>query len=149
MKIKEMLDVIIDKGKSEDMYKLNNMLNELICDLKEQNPELYQEYKMDLYKIAYGKVLNQEMAEDIITSMNPYHMKWSLDETRQVQSQYDLERIRDIDFWVVMNSAYNDFRDLFDEDIEAYARYTKNFIIDKDAKEDKVFLYFTAIPKRD
>ena len=48
-----------------------------------------------------------------------------------------------------MNSAYNDFRDLFDKDIEAYARYTKNFIMDKDAKEDKVFLYFTTIPKRD
>ena len=149
MKIKEMLNVIIDKGKSDDMYKLNDMLNDLICDLKEQNPKLYQEYKMDLYKIAYGKVLNQEMAEDIIMSMTPYHMKWSLDETREVQAQYDLEKIRDIDFWIVMNSAYNDFKDLFDEDIESYAKYTKNFIVDKDAKDDKVFLYFTTIPKRD
>lgn len=44
MKIKKMLEVIIDKGKTEDMYKLNDMLDELICDLKEKQPKLYKVY---------------------------------------------------------------------------------------------------------
>ena len=48
-----------------------------------------------------------------------------------------------------MNSTYNDFHNLFDEDISKYVEYTKSFIKDEDAKEDKVFLYFTTIPKRD
>lgn len=149
MKIKKMIETIINKGKTEDMYALNDMLDELICDLKEQKPKLYREYKMELYKLAYGKVLSEEMAEEIIGKMRPYGMKWSLEETKQVQRQYNLEKIRDIDFWVVMNSAYNDFYDLFGEELENYVRYSKMFIKDDDAKEDKVFLYFVNIPKED
>ena len=48
-----------------------------------------------------------------------------------------------------MNSAYNDFYDLFGEELENYVRYSKMFIKDDDAKEDKVFLYFVNIPKED
>lgn len=149
MKIKEMLQIIIEKGKTEDMYKLNDMLDELICDLKEQKPKLYKEYKMKLYELAYGKILSEGMGEEIIRKMKPYGMKWTLEETKQVQRQYDLTKIRDIDFWVVMNSAYNDFKDLFDENIENYVRYAKLFIKDEDSKEDKVFMYYTQIPKED
>ncbi len=147
MKIKEMLAKIIEKGDSKDMYRLNDMLDELICDLKEQKPKLYKEYKMELYEIAYGNVINQEMAKDIIEKMKPYGMKWSLEETRQVQRQYNLEKIRDIDFWLVMNSAYNDFHDMFDEELDNYVRYSKCFIDDKDAKTDKIFLYYMTIPE--
>jgi hypothetical protein len=47
----------------------------------------------------------------------------------------------------VINSAYNDFRDLFGDDIEKYIKYTMNFIQDEDAKPDKVFIYYTEIPQ--
>lgn len=149
MKIKEMLNVIIDKGKVEDMYELNDMLDELICDLKEQKPQLYEKYKTQLYEMAYGKVISEKMAEEIITNMEPYHMRWSLEETRQVQRQYDLEQIRDIDFWIVMNSAYNDYKELFDDNLDMYVKFAKLFIMDKDGKDDKVYLYFMSIPKED
>lgn len=71
----------------------------------------------------------------------------ALEETRQVQQQYGLMGIRNIDFWVVMNSAYNDYHDIFGDDVEMYARFTKDFIQDEDAKEGKVFRYFTKIAK--
>ena len=87
------------------------------------------------------------MAEEIISKMQPYHMRWTLEETREVQNQYGLDNIRDIDFWIVMNSAYNDYRDLFGDNIEMYARFSKDFIQDEDAKDGKVFLYFTSILK--
>ena len=149
MKIKEMLNVIIDKGKIEDMYELNDMLDELICDLKEQKPKLYEKYKTQLYEMAYGKVISEKMAEEIITNMEPYHMRWSLEETRQVQRQYDIERIRDIDFWIVMNSAYNDYKELFDDNLDMYVKFAKLFIMDKDGKDDKVYLYFMNVVKED
>lgn len=149
MKIKEMLEQIIDRGDSQSMYKLNDMLDDLICDLKEEKPKLYEKYKMELYEMAYGKTLNEEMAKEIILKMEPYRMRWSLDETRQVQEQYGLGRIKDIDFWIVMNSAYNDFKDLFDDNLDMYVKYTKLFIQDKDSKDDKVFLYFTTMPKEE
>lgn len=47
-----------------------------------------------------------------------------------------------------MNSAYNDFHNLFDEDISKYVEYTKSFIKDEDAVEDKVYKYFTKIAKK-
>ena len=48
MDVKEMLEKIIERGKQEDMYKLNDMLDELICELKEEIHELYEHYIMSL-----------------------------------------------------------------------------------------------------
>lgn len=62
-------------------------------------------------------------------------------------NQYGFMNINDIDFWVVMNSAYNDYRDIFKENIEIYAKWSYAFIKDEDADEGKVFKYFTTIPK--
>lgn len=147
MKIKEYLERIIEKGDRKDMEELSDMLDKAIYKVKDCDPEWYEKKCMELYIMAYGKVLNEEMAKDIISKMEPYHMHWTLEQTIQVQVQNGLNNIRDIDFWVVMNSAYNDFHDLFEDNIDMYVKYTKNFILDKDGKEDKVFLYFTTIPK--
>lgn len=46
-----------------------------------------------------------------------------------------------------MNSAYNDYRDVFKENVDVYAKWSYAFIKDEDAKEGKVFTYFTKIPK--
>lgn len=149
MKTKEYIEKIIENGKPEDMYKLNEMLDDLICDLKQDNPDLYKEYKNELYEMAYGYVLNQEMAEEIVKNMKPYGMKWTIEQTSDVKRDYGIDdSIRKIDFFVVMNSAYNDFHNLFDEDISKYVEYTKSFIKDEDAVEDKVYKYFTKIPKK-
>ena len=63
-----MLTKIIDKGNIEDMYKLNEMLDELICDLKEQKPKLYKEYKKQLYELAYGNVILEDKAIEIVVN---------------------------------------------------------------------------------
>lgn len=147
MQIKEYLEKIIEKGDRKDMEELSEILDKAIYKVKDCDSEWYDKKCMKLYTMAYGKVLNEEMAEDIISKMEPYHMHWTLEQTRQVQIQNGLNNIRDVDFWVVMNSAYNDFHDLFEDNIDMYVKYTKNFILDKDGKEDKVFLYFTTIPK--
>jgi hypothetical protein len=38
-------------------------------------------------------------------------------------------------------------KDIFKEDVGLYARFSKDFIMDEDAVEDKVYYYFTMIPK--
>jgi hypothetical protein len=45
-----------------------------------------------------------------------------------------------------MNSAYNDYKNIFGEDLDIYIKYAKEFIEDEDGRDDKVFLYFTTIP---
>ena len=147
MHIKEYIEKIVKDGDKKEMEKLSEILEEAICELEDYDEDLYHHYKMCLYKMAYGDVLNKEMAEEIVSNMKPYHLHWTLEETKSVQEQYDLDNIRDVDFFVVMNSAYNDYKDLFGDDLEMYIKYTKNFIKDEDAKENKVFVYFTTIPE--
>ena len=69
------------------------------------------------------------------------------EESRNLQEQRGIKDIDPIEFFVVMNSAYNDYKDIFSEDIEGYIRFTIDFIKDEDAKEGKIFKYFTQIVK--
>lgn len=147
MKIKQMLTKIIENGNIEDMYKLNDMFDELICELKEQKPRLYKEYKEELYEIAYGKVLTEEMAHEIVENMKPLGEYWDINTIKQIKSSAGLT-YNDYDFYIVMNSLVNDYGEIIDkEDIEIYVKMAKAFIEDEDATKDKIFVYFTTIPE--
>lgn len=149
MKIKKMLEVIIDKGKTEDMYKLNDMLDELICDLKEKQPKLYKEYKMKLMGMAYDYKFDEDMAIEIVNNMKPLGEYWDYETTSKVKRDYDINAT-DCDFYVVMNSLVNDYNKIIDkEDAETYVKMANAFINDEDAKKDKIWIYFTKIPKED
>lgn len=148
MDIEKCIKQIVDTGTNEDMHELSDMLEDSIEDIKEYDENKYKEYEMKLYKLANGNVLNLEMAEEIVSNMKPYRMRWSIEETNQLQREYGLNNINEIDFFVVINSAYNDYKDIFGDNIENYIKFTIDFIEDEDAKKDKIFLYFTLIPKK-
>lgn len=144
-----MLEVIIDKGKTEDMYKLNDMLDELICDLKEKQPKLYKEYKMKLMGMAYDYKFDEDMAIEIVNNMKPLGEYWDYETTSKVKRDYDINAT-DCDFYVVMNSLVNDYNKVIDkEDVETYVKMANAFINDEDAIKDKVWIYYTKIPKED
>ena len=146
MKVRNYIEKIVEKGRPEDMEKLSEMLDELICELKITKPALYEHKKRCLYEMAYGKVLTESMAEDLVNNMRPYHLHWTLDQTNKVKREHGIpSSVRDLDFFVVMNSAYNDYRDLFGEDVDKYVRYSTLFILDEDYKENKVYNYFIGM----
>ena len=145
MEIEDYIEKIIKDGDIEEMHKLSEVLEDVMELLKEYDMDSYKKYEMCLYKMAYGCVLNREMAEEIVSKMKPYRMKWDIEQTKEIQNQFGLDDIRPVDFFIVMNAMYNDYRDIFNEDVEVYARLTNDFINDEDAKEGKVFLYFTNI----
>ena len=142
-----LMEKIIKDGKKEGMDLLGDVFNKAMEYLEEHNEEKYEDLEMCLYEGAYGKVLTEEKAREIIMDMHPYGMKWTIDQTKDVQKQFGMTDMRDVDFWIVMNMAYNDYHDLFDDDVEMYMKYAKNFIKDEDAKEGKVYTYFTRIPR--
>ena len=146
MDIEEIIQVIVDNGKIEDMHELSDMLEETIEMLQEYYPEKYKEYETALYEMAYGCVLNEEMAKEIVDKMRPYGEKWDIEKTTEMQRERNLN-FRDADFYVVINSAYNDYNDIFGEDVEEYVRFANDFINDEDAKQDKVYIYYTTIPE--
>lgn len=145
MDIEETIQQIVDNGKIEDMETLSDMLEDTMEIIKEYDEDCYKKFEMKLYKMAYGETLNKEMAQEIVSKMRPYRERWTYEDTKQMQEQYGATDIRPVDFYIVVNSAYNDYKDLFGENIDNYIKFTLDFIEDEDAKQGKVFKYFTTI----
>ena len=146
MDIEKIIQKIVNNGKVEDMHELSDILEDVLEDLQNYDKEVYKKYELDLYEMAYGCILDMNMAKDIVNNMKPYGEHWTIEQTSRMQHDYNLN-FRDEDFYVVINSAYNDYRDLFNDNIESYIRYTNDFINDEDAIKDKVYIYYTTIPK--
>ena len=146
MEIEDYIEKIVNNGKIEDMEELSDMLEDTMEIIQKYDEQCYKEMEMKLYKMAYGNVLSRKMAEEIVHKMKPTGMRWSFEETRDLQRQYGVDNINSVDFFIVMNSAFNDYRDLFQDNVEDYMKFTIDFIEDEDAKQDKVFLYYTMIP---
>lgn len=146
MDIEDMVRRIVDSGNVEHMHMLSDILDDTLEEICKYDKDKYKQYELKLYKMAYGNTFTREMAEEIVSKMRPYGMKWSIEETQQIQSQYGINNISPADFFVVLNSAYNDYNDIFNENIEMYIRFVDDFINDEDAREDKTFIYFTTIP---
>lgn len=142
MDIEEYIEKIVDNGKLEDMQELSDMLEDTMEIIKDYDKDCYKEMEMKLYKMAYGNHLNKSMAQDIVNKMRPFGERFNYEETRKLQEQRGIDDIDPIEFFVVINSAYNDYKDIFSEDVEGYIRFTIDFIKDEDAKPNKVFDYF-------
>lgn len=149
MKIKEYIEKIVENGKPEDMKELSNMLDEAIIKVKITEPECYKKYKMKLMGMAYSYKFNKDMAEELVENMRPLGQYWNIETTSKVKKDYDINA-DDCDFYIVMNSLANDYYKIIDrEDIETYSKMAGAFINDEDAIKNKVWKYFTIIPKED
>lgn len=145
------MEKIIKDDTQEGMDKLGEAFNNAFEYIKEHDKEMYKKLELKLYEGAYGKVLNEEMAKEIVHNMKPM-AKWTLEETNQVHSQFGINNISPLDFFVVMNMMYSDMKNVLGdgatpESIEKYVVATKDWILDEDAKEGKVFCYFNYIVK--
>lgn len=144
---KEYIKKILASG---DDHKHHEMLEYIECLLKKiENKEEKECMERWLYEISEGRILNEMKADKLISKMKPFGKKWELADTENIRlnSGPGYEDIRPVDFWIVMNSAYNDYNDIFNDTVDYYARFSKDFIKDPDAVEDKVYYYFTMIPK--
>lgn len=149
MKIKEYIEKIVENGKPEDMKELSDMLDEAIIKVKITEPECYKKYKMKLMGMAYGYKFDKDMAEEIVENMRPLSQYWDMEATSKVRKDYGINA-DDCDFYIVMNSLVNDYYKIIDKtDVETYAKMANAFINDEDAIKNKVWVYYTRIPKED
>ena len=154
MKVREYIEKIGDNKNVEDMEKLGDMLAEIIYKTKECHPDIYEEYKMRLYTMAYGKVLTRDMAEHWVESMQPKG-KWDFDTTTAVRNQYNIKDISEIAFYVVMNMLYSDMSNVLgdgetQESIDKYVQATKDWLDDADVTgngEEKLYNYYFYVVK--
>lgn len=75
--------------------------------------------------------------------MRPYGQKFSIEQSREIQDRFGMNNIRDWDFYACLNMGFNDYRDLFNDNVEMYAMFARDFIEDEDGKPGKVLKYFT------
>ena len=141
MKIREYIEKIGENKKPEDMQRLGDMLAEILYKMKDAHPDCFEKYKKELYIMAYGYTFTDEKADKIVEEMTPYHMHWTKDQTTEVMRSAGL-KFDENEFYVVMNMAYNDYYELFGDDVQSYIKYSTLFIDDPDAKPHKVFKYF-------
>ena len=142
--VKQYLEKIGESKDQEKMKKLGEMFEELMAKLKEGHLEMYKEYKMCLYEMAYGYMLTEEMAQNWIYSMKPFGMKWNLEQIKSVIEEQKLS-VEPIDFWAIMNAMYNDYNELFGEEVNTYVKLSIDFLKDEDAKPNKVYNYWKYI----
>lgn len=147
MKIERLIQRIVDDGDRKEMEELSDILTEVVDLIKKYDEDCYREYKMKLFKMAYGDHITEELAIDIVNNMKPAGMRWDINETEQIQRDYGYDNIDSVDFFLVLNQGYNDYREVFGDNLETYIKYTKAFICDEDAIKDKVTTYFLVIPK--
>lgn len=146
--IKKYIEDIGNNRNIEDMEKLGNMLYDIICDMKESHHELYEKYKMELYELAYGEVINEDMAHTWVKSMKPVGKHWTMEETTNAMHEmgYNCD---DIEFYVVANMIYNDYYDLVRDNEEMALQLAYSWLNDEDSKEHKLYRYWKNIIKRD
>jgi hypothetical protein len=144
-----MIDKIVDEEDTKEMVELSYMLEDTICELKKYDKECYNKYKMKLYGMANDYKFDKDYAMEIVSKMKPLAEVWDMETTTDVKNQYEINA-DDCDFYIVLNSLANDYGKIISvEEVETYAKMADAFINDADAKDNKVWIYYTKIPKGD
>lgn len=78
--------------------------------------------------------------------MQPIGIHWTIEETTNAMQSlgYNFDSV---DFFVVANMMYNDYYDLVKDDETLALKLVKDWLDDKDAKEDKLYCYWKHIIK--
>lgn len=136
---KKLIKKIIKDGKEDDMLYLEELLNDLICDLKITNNDWYKQIEYEMYKKVYGRHLSEELAKEWVSCMENKDgskgQHWSIEETNSLAGNYDKN-----DFYATLNMMFSDyFNPRFDTN--TYIELAKDWLNDKDI-EDKILKYY-------
>ena len=144
--IRKYIEKIGEEKNVHYMEKLGDMLSEILYDMKESHRELYEEYKMELYEMAYGKKISDDMAEKWVESMVPVGKYWNIEQTTSAMNNMGYNHDR-IDFYVVANMMKNDYADLVDDDDTLALKLAHDWLDDDDASEHKLYSYWKYVVK--
>lgn len=127
--------------------KIEDIIDMLMCEVKDKEEKLYNHIEMELYEMAYGKKISEEMANEWVHRMKPMGKHWDMEETTNAMYSlgYSLDQI---DFFVVANMMYNDYYNLVKEEETLALKMAEDWLKDTDAKDDKLYNYWKYIVKK-
>lgn len=148
---KKSLEKIDLNANKEEIIDIIEML---MCDIKDKNYELYEHICDELYETAYGKKISDEMAEKWVNALVP-RAKWTKEEVESVATSSGLSQIPINCLYVLMNMLYSDNSKIYGsgddtESIEKYIQGVKDWFFDQDLKidgEEKLYNYYKYIFK--
>lgn len=133
--------------------QLKEFITDAISMIKETNYDLYEKLEMYLYKEIYGCHFNEWMLEKATSKMinedgtNGAH--WTLEQTNNVAKQLGINfmNYNEYDWNYTMNMIYSDYYGAVANDTNVYAKMSRKFLEDKDAKEGKALHYYLDLSK--
>lgn len=145
--IKEYIDIIVETKDKAKMEELGEVMEDVMYSLKETHYEEYEKYREELYEMAYGKVINKDMAYAWVSSMKPVGEYWTMEQTNSALQSLGYS-VNNVDFYVVANMMYNDYNNVVKENEELALKLAYDWLKDEDAKEDKLYCYWKNIAKK-
>lgn len=126
---------------------LECLFTDLLSDLKDTNPELADKYLAELEDYMY--CISIEEAHEIVKNMKPIGEKFTYEYVKTALSEKDLGEADIIDYYLVMNMFYNDYKNIFEKygiNIkEIILEFAKAFIEDEDGPKYKTEKYFLLL----
>lgn len=142
---KKLIKEIVKKGNSEDMEYLEEVLDDLICDLKDTNYMWYKNIEMNMYNRVYGEHLNEELARKWVSSMENKDgtkgQHWDINQTSSLAGRHNI-----YDWYAVLNMVYSDYYNP-NFDTKTYIEMANDWIDDKDVGDGKALKYYFYVVK--
>ena len=140
---KNLIKKIIENGRQTDIEYLECLLDDFVHDLKTENYTKYKSIELDLYKMAYGEHLNEELALEWVSEMENKDgtkgQHWSVDQTSQYAGEFNKW-----DWYAVMNMMYSDYYNQ-KFDTNTYIELAKDWLNDKDVGDGKTLKYYMLV----
>lgn len=133
--------------------QLKEFIDDAMSMIKETNYDLYEDLEMYLYKELYGCHFNDWLLEKatkmMINEDGTIGAHWNIDQTNNVARQLgiDFTNFNEYDWNYTMNMIYSDYYGAVQNDTTIYAKLSKKFLEDKDAKEGKALKYYLKMKK--
>ena len=150
MKIKKMIEKIVDNDVEKDMDCLSAMLEDLVCDLRYSEYEKFMKYKFKLHKLAYGNSLCDEQAEHWVGNMKNASKKevvgehWTKQQTTEVMNKMGYSCDHNT-FYIAMNYMYAKYYGIVSDNPETYAKMAYVWIRDELSVDDNLIKYYYYI----
>ena len=149
MKIKKMMDTIIDKGNKYDMDLLDALFVDMVYYIKEKDTMRYKEFYYKLHTTACGSHMTEDEALDWVANMQNKDgttgEHWSYEQTESVKKQYNIEA-NCWDWYIVLNMVYSDYYST-KFDTATYIELAKDWLDDEDIGKDKLLKYYIFVVK--
>lgn len=131
--------------------QIREFTTDILSMLKETNHDLYEELEINLYKKVYGKHFSDWLLEkatkNMINEDGTHGPHWSVEQTTNAARNNGItfKEYNEYDWNYTMNMIYSDYFGSVPDDVNTYAKMTRKFLQDKDAKEGKALCYYLAM----